>query len=93
MLDVPQLRHSGVLRRSGRSSYQQIVELLARADQAFMEADEAMRTGDLVTWAQKIEEAQAAVEEATRLLMAANEVAPDAAAGEAGDTGDTSTDA
>lgn len=69
---------------------EQVVELLARADQAFMEADEAMRTGDLVTWAQKIEEAQAAVEEATGLLMAANENAPDVASGEAGDT---STDA
>ena len=69
---------------------EQIVELLARADQAFMDADEAMRTGDLVTWAQKIEEAQAAVEEATRLLMAANEAAPDATSG---DTGDTTTDA
>ena len=52
---------------------EQVVELLARADQAFMEADEAMQNGDLVTWAQKIEEAQAAVEEATRILMAANE--------------------
>ena len=68
---------------------EQVVELLARADQAFMDADEAMRTGDLVTWAQKIEEAQAAVEEATRLLMAANEVPADAANAE---TGDTSTD-
>jgi uncharacterized membrane protein (UPF0182 family) len=52
---------------------EQVVELLARADQAFMEADEAMQNGDLVTWAQKIEEAQAAVEEATRILMEATE--------------------
>jgi uncharacterized membrane protein (UPF0182 family) len=52
---------------------EQVVELLARADQAFMEADEAMQNGDLVTWAQKIEEAQAAVEEATRILSAATE--------------------
>ena len=52
---------------------EQVVELLARADQAFMDADAAMQSGDLVTWAQKIEEAQAAVEEATRILMEATE--------------------
>ena len=52
---------------------EQVVELLARADQAFMEADEAIQNGDLVTWAQKIEEAQAAVEEATRILVEATE--------------------
>ena len=50
-----------------------MIELLARADQAFAEAEEAMQTGDLVTWAQKIEEAQAAIEAATSLLTAANE--------------------
>ncbi len=70
---------------------EQIVELLARADQAFIDADEAIRSGDLVLWAQKIEEAQAAVEEATRLLMAAND-RQDAAEESAG-TGDTTTDA
>jgi uncharacterized membrane protein (UPF0182 family) len=63
---------------------EQVVELLARADQAFMDADAAMQSGDLVTWAQKIEEAQAAVEEATRILMEATEAPapppPDAAA-------------
>ena len=32
-----------------------------------------MQSGDLVTSAQKIEEAQAAVEEATRILMEATE--------------------
>ncbi len=58
---------------------EQVVELLARADQAFMEADEAMQNGDLVTWAQKIEEAQAAVEEATRILMEASEAPAEAA--------------
>ncbi|MGB5167591.1 MAG: UPF0182 family protein [Acidimicrobiia bacterium] len=52
---------------------EQVVELLARADQAFMDADAAMQNGDLVTWAQKIEEAQAAVEEATRILMETTE--------------------
>jgi uncharacterized membrane protein (UPF0182 family) len=54
---------------------EQVVELLARADQAFQEADAAMRSGDLVTWAQKIEEAQAAIEDATSLLTGATEVA------------------
>jgi hypothetical protein len=52
---------------------EQVVELLARADQAFIEADEAIQNGDLVTWAQKIEEAQAAVEEATRILVEVTE--------------------
>lgn len=54
---------------------ERVVVLLARADQAFIEADEASRSGDLVTWAQKIEEAQAAIEEATRLLTGADEPA------------------
>ena len=53
---------------------EQVIELLAQADQAFQEADAAMRSGDLVTWAQKIEEAQAAIEDATRLLTGATEV-------------------
>ena len=54
---------------------EQVIELLARADQAFQEADAAMRSGDLVTWAQKIEEAQAAIEDATSLLTGATEEA------------------
>ncbi|MEA3509836.1 MAG: UPF0182 family protein [Actinomycetota bacterium] len=64
---------------------EQVIELLARADQAFQEAEAAMRNGDLVTWAQKIEEAQAAIEEASLLLSASNvEEAP---------AGETTTDA
>ena len=55
---------------------EQVIELLARADQAFQEAEVAMRNGDLVTWAQKIEEAQAAIEEASRLLAASAETPP-----------------
>ncbi len=47
---------------------EQVIELLTRADTAFKEADAAMRSGDLVTWAEKIEEAQAAIEEASRIL-------------------------
>jgi hypothetical protein len=54
---------------------EQVIEMLARADQAFAEAEEAIQSGDLVTWAQKIEEAQAAIEAATSLLTAANEPA------------------
>ncbi|MCJ7779190.1 MAG: hypothetical protein MUQ27_00025, partial [Acidimicrobiia bacterium] len=54
---------------------EQVIELLARADQAFQEADAAMRSGDLVTWARKIEEAQAAIQDATRLLTGATEAA------------------
>jgi len=49
---------------------EQVIELLARADAAFTEADAAMRSGDLVTWAQKIEEAQKAIEQASALLNA-----------------------
>ncbi len=57
---------------------EQVIELLARADTAFKEADAAMRSGDLVTWAQKIEEAQAAIEEASALLTAGAEQTTDA---------------
>jgi uncharacterized membrane protein (UPF0182 family) len=60
---------------------EQVVELLNRADTAFQEAETAMRNGDLVTWAQRIEEAQAAIEEASALLMA----------GTTGDTAGTTT--
>ncbi len=55
---------------------EQVIELLSRADQAFQDAEAAMRSGDLVTWAQKIEEAQAAIEEASNLLAAASEEPP-----------------
>jgi uncharacterized membrane protein (UPF0182 family) len=55
---------------------EQVVELLNRADTAFQEAETAMRSGDLVTWAQKIEEAQAAIEEASRLLSASTDEVP-----------------
>ncbi|MEA3503225.1 MAG: UPF0182 family protein [Actinomycetota bacterium] len=54
---------------------EQVIVLLARADAAFQEAETAMRNGDLVTWAQKIEEAQAAIEEASALLTAPAEEA------------------
>ena len=47
---------------------EQVVELLARADAAFTAADEAMRNGDLVTWARKIEEAQTAIQQASAAL-------------------------
>jgi uncharacterized membrane protein (UPF0182 family) len=70
---------------------EQIVELLARADQAFVEAEAAIQDGDLVLWAQKIEEAQAAVEEATRLLVDAN--APQDAPAESAEAADGGTDA
>ena len=68
---------------------EQVIELLSRADQAFQDAEAAMRNGDLVTWAQKIEEAQAAIEEANSLLTAAT-VEPPA---EETTTEDTTTDA
>ncbi len=35
---------------------------------AFEEAELALRRGDIVTWAEKIDEAQQAVEEAARLV-------------------------
>lgn len=57
---------------------EQVLALLAEADAAFQEADAAMRNGDLVTWAQKIEEAQAAITEASALLTAETEQGTDA---------------
>ncbi len=68
---------------------EQVIELLSRADQAFQDAEAAMRNGDLVTWAQKIEEAQAAIEEASNLLTPASDEAPP----EETTTEDTTTDA
>ncbi len=56
---------------------EQVIELLARADAAFTAADEAMRNGDLVTWAQKIEEAQAAIEQASAALNDGVDTNPD----------------
>ena len=47
---------------------EQVVELLLRAADAFEEAELALRRGDIVTWAEKIDEAQQAVEEAARLV-------------------------
>jgi uncharacterized membrane protein (UPF0182 family) len=44
-----------------------VEELLQVADEAFADAEAALQDGDLVTWAQKLEEAQAAVAEARRL--------------------------
>ena len=46
---------------------EQVAQLLQRAADAFAAADAALRRGDIVTWAEKIEEAQEAVEEAARL--------------------------
>ncbi|GMQ86719.1 MAG: UPF0182 family protein [Acidimicrobiia bacterium] len=47
---------------------EQVVELLQRAADAFAAADAALRRGDIVTWTEKIDEAQRAVEEAARLV-------------------------
>ena len=47
---------------------EQVRRLLAEADAAFRAADEALLEGDLVRWAEEIERAQEAVEEANRLL-------------------------
>jgi len=47
---------------------EQVAELLLRAADAFEEAELALRRGDIVTWAEKIDEAQQAVEEAARLV-------------------------
>lgn len=46
---------------------QQIADLLARAQAAFDEADEAFRAGDTVTWAEKMEEARLLVNRAVTL--------------------------
>lgn len=50
---------------------EQVVELLQQAADAFEEAELALRRGDIVTWAQKIEEAQQAVDEAVQLVSGA----------------------
>lgn len=47
----------------------QIAELLAKAQAAFLDADLALRRGDLATYAEKVEEAREAVAEANRLLL------------------------
>ena len=47
---------------------EQVAELLQQAAAAFRAADAALRRGDIVTWTEKIDEAQSAVEEATRLI-------------------------
>ncbi len=47
---------------------EQVAELLLRAADAFEEAELALRRGDIVAWAEKIDEAQQAVEEAARLV-------------------------
>ena len=47
---------------------EQVTVLLLRAADAFEEADLALRQGDLVLWAEKIEEAQRAVEQAATLV-------------------------
>jgi uncharacterized membrane protein (UPF0182 family) len=57
---------------------EQVAELLQRAADAFAEADQALRRGDIVTWTEKIDEAQQAVEEAARLVSGSVEVGADA---------------
>jgi len=47
---------------------QQIAQLLAQAQQAFLDADAALRRGDLAMYANKVEEARKAVEAANQLL-------------------------
>ena len=47
---------------------EQVAELLQQAAAAFQAADAALRRGDIVTWTEKIDEAQSAVEEAARLI-------------------------
>jgi len=47
---------------------EQVAELLQQAADAFQAADAALRRGDIVTWTEKIDEAQSAVEEAARLV-------------------------
>ena len=50
---------------------EQVAELLQRAADAFEQAELALRRGDIVAWAEKIDEAQLAVEEAARLAAGA----------------------
>jgi uncharacterized membrane protein (UPF0182 family) len=57
---------------------EQVGRLLQRAADAFAEAELALRRGDLVAWAEKIDEAQQAVEEAARLVAGSEPVGADA---------------
>jgi hypothetical protein len=57
---------------------EQVGQLLQRAADAFAEAELALRRGDLVAWAEKIDEAQQAVEEAARLVAGSEPVGADA---------------
>ena len=50
---------------------EQVAQLLQEAADAFAAADAALRRGDIVTWTEKIDEAQQAVEEAARLASGA----------------------
>jgi len=50
---------------------EQVAQLLQQASDAFEEAEAALRRGDLVEWAEKIEEAQQAVDDAVALISAA----------------------
>jgi uncharacterized protein len=50
---------------------EQVAQLLARAEQAFVDAQAALQAGDLVEWASKIEEAEEAVRQATALIRQA----------------------
>ena len=49
---------------------QTVEELLQQATDAFAEADQALSDGDLATYEEKVEEAQAAIAAALDLLMA-----------------------
>lgn len=57
---------------------EQVAQLLQQAADAFAEAEFALRRGDLVAWAEKIDEAQQAVEEAARLVQGSELVEADA---------------
>jgi uncharacterized protein len=47
---------------------EQVAQLLQTAQEAFNAADAALRRGDIVTWAEKIDEAQRAVDQAAQLV-------------------------
>lgn len=65
----PPVSDGGVAPPSTGTVQDRIAELLQEAQTAFDAAEDAARRGDMVEWARQIEQAQAAIEQATLLLQ------------------------
>jgi hypothetical protein len=74
------------------SVQEQIRDLLDAADQAFADADEAQRNGDLVEWARLMEEARSLIDEAIGLAAETQAESDDGSEGGSGDDSGDSGD-